>query len=131
MHLIEIANRQIRYDKRLTLTYRIKITRTKYSKKLTGKEYTRYKIRIPRELQKLLKNYDKFYFYKKDHVIHITTEEKEDMLCYCKIQKHGYDKMEYSFNLPKKLFSIQDSSYIVWNVFMENNKIIDTMIELN
>ena len=131
MQSIEIANREVRYDNQLRLTYKIKITRTIYTNKLTRKKYTRYKIRIPHELQNLLKNYDKLYFYKKDNMIHITTEEKDKILRSCKIQKQKYyNKMEYSFNLSKKLFNIQDSSYLMWNVLLENNKIIDSIVKL-
>ena len=131
MQTIEIANRQVNYDNQLRLAYKIKITKTTYTNKITRKKYTRYKIRIPQELQKLLTNNDKLYFYKKDDMIHITTEEKEDVLYSCKIQKQAYyKKMEYSFNLSKKLFNIQDSSYLVWNVLLENNRIIDSDVKL-
>lgn len=39
MQSIEIANKQIVYEHNLILTYQIKITRTKYANKETGKKY--------------------------------------------------------------------------------------------
>ena len=66
MQQIQIAKRQINYHHTLKLTYNIKITKTTYTNKQNKKKYTRYKIRIPEELQQLLKDTTQLYFNKKE-----------------------------------------------------------------
>ena len=107
-----------------------KITRGLYTNKKTGRRYERYKIRIPKDLRSLLRNYDRLYFNINEDEIHITTEENENTIHSCKIQKNRYKKnIEYSINLSKKIFNFQGLSCVKWNIFLENNEIKDITLE--
>ena len=57
MQTIQIAKRQINYKHTLHLTYKIKITKTTYTNKQNQKTYTRYKIRIPDNLQQQIQHH--------------------------------------------------------------------------
>ena len=104
MQQIQIAKRQINYHHTLKLTYNIKITKTTYTNRQNKKTYTRYKIRIPEEIQQLLKDTTQLYFKKdEDNNIHITTKPVQDILHKSKIQKNTYhNRTDYSLNLSKK-----------------------------
>ncbi|WP_323737526.1 hypothetical protein PXD04_11470 (plasmid) [Methanosphaera sp. ISO3-F5] len=117
MQSIEIANKEITYEHNIILTYKIKITKTRYINKQTGKVYEHYKIRIPSELHPFLKNKQKLYFSKKEEDIHITLERKDDSVHKCKIQRNKiYKKVDCYFNLSKKVFDIRKSTYLLWKV---------------
>jgi len=133
MQTIQIAKRQINYQHTIHLTYKIKITKTTYTNRQNKKTYTRYKIRIPEELQQLLKNTTQLYFNKyEDNQIHITTKPDEDTIHKSKIQKNTYhNRTDYSLNLSKKIFKIKEKTYLTWKITVENNKIIDSTIEIN
>ena len=133
MQEIQIAKRQINYQHTLQLTYKIKITKTTYTNKQNQKTYTRYKIRIPEELKQLLQNTDTLYFNKKeDNKIHITKKPDEDTIHKSKIQKTTYhNRTDYSLNLSKKIFNIDEKTYLTWKILVENNKIKDGTIELH
>ena len=132
MQTIQIAKRQINYQHTIHLTYKIKITKTTYTNRQNKKTYTRYKIRIPEELQQLLQNTEKLYFNKEeDNNIHITTKPVQDTIHKSKIQKHTYhNRTDYSLTLSKKIFNIEEKTYLTWKVLVENNKIKDSTIEL-
>ena len=135
MQTIQIAKRQINYKHTLHLTYNIKITKTTYTNKQNQKTYTRYKIRIPEELQQLLKNTTQLYYNKEeeeDNTIHITTKPDKDSIHKSKIQKNTYhNRTDYSLNLSKKIFNIREKTYLTWKITVENNKIKDSTIEIN
>jgi len=133
MQEIQIAKRQINYQHTLQLTYKIKITKTTYTNKQNQKTYTRYKIRIPEELKQLLKNTDTLYFNKKeDNKIHITKKPDKDSIHKSKIQKNTYhNRTDYILNLSKKIFKIENKTYIKWKILLKNNKIKDSTIEIN
>jgi len=133
MQTIQIAKRQINYQHTIHLTYKIKITKTTYTNKQNQKVYTRYKIRIPEELQQLLQNTTQLYFNKKeDNNIHLTTKPAQDTIHKSKIQKHTYhNRTDYSLNLSKKIFNIKEKTYLTWKITVENNKIKDSTIEIN
>lgn len=131
MQSIEIAKRQITYHHDITLTYKIKIIRTVYTNKQSNKKYVRYKIRIPDELQQILQYENRIYFNKIDDVMHISTMENEYTVYDCKIQKSSFNKrIEYSFNLSKKVFEVEGYNYFIWTVKIENNKISDSIVML-
>jgi len=121
MQTIQIAKRQINYKHTLHLTYKIKITKTTYTNKQNQKTYTRYKIRIPEELQQLLKNTTQLYFNKKeDKKIHITTKPDNNTIHKSKIQKNTYhNRTDYILNLSKKIFNIEEKTYLTWKVLVE------------
>ena len=121
MQEIQIAKRQINYQHTLQLTYKIKITKTTYTNKQNQKTYTRYKIRIPEELKQLLQNTDTLYFNKKeDNKIHITTKPDNNTIHKSKIQKNTYhNRTDYILNLSKKIFNIEEKTYLTWKVLVE------------
>jgi len=132
MQTITIAKRQINYQHKLTLTYKLKITKTTYTNKENTTQYTKYKIRIPEELKTILKNQDKLYFNKIGNQIHITTRKKQTTIHVCKIQKNKHKQnTTYIFNLSKKVFKIKEEHhYIKWTVEIQNNNITDSTITL-
>ena len=133
MQQIQIAKRQINYHHTLKLTYNIKITKTTYTNKQNKKTYTRYKIRIPEEIQQLLQNTDTLYFNKEeDNKIHITTKPDNNTIHKSKIQKNTYhNRTDYVLNLSKKIFNIKEKTYLSWKITVENNKVKDSTIELH
>lgn len=132
MESIEIANRQIEYNKEITVKYKLKIIKSKYNSKINDKIYTNYKIRIPRELIVLLEKYNALYFTIIDDRVHITPSKKENYLHKAKIQKHYYDYVtEYMINLSKKVFSLDDNQYFNWKITIEDNTIIDSTASIS
>ena len=131
MQSIEIAKRQIMYNNTLTLTYTIKITKTEYYNKQAKKRYTRYKIRIPEELQQVLQDDNVIYFKKIDNLVHINTRKDDESMYKCKIQKNMYNqRVEYSFNLSKKVFNLKDKKFFCWTIKLNNNTIKDSVAQL-
>ena len=133
MQQIQIAKRQINYHHTLKLTYNIKITKTTYTNRQNKKTYTRYKIRIPEEIQQLLQNTTQLYFNtEEDNKIHITTKPDNNTIHKSKIQKNTYhNRTDYVLNLSKKIFKLENKTSITWKVLVENNKIKDSTIKLH
>lgn len=133
MQSLEITknNLILNYDSVICLEYRLKITRINYLNKTTNKVYSRYKIKIPHELNTLLINKKYLFFTIIDNKIHITDMKRFKNCRRVKIQKYRYkDILSYNVNLPKKMFDFNLGEYLLWNIELYNNILLDSTAEI-
>ena len=129
--LLLSKNKQLGYDDKIILEYCIKITRTEYTSRITDKCYSRCKIKVPKELEKVLANENYLFFSSVDDNVHITVSEPSFVVHKAKIQKYCYNKtVEYSLNLSKKVFDLSIGGYFYWKISLEDYRIIDSVAEI-
>ena len=133
MQSLEITknNLVLNYDNTIRLEYRLKITKIDYLNKTTNKIYSRYKIKIPNELNTLLHNKQYLFFTIIDNKIHITDMKVKKNCRRVKIQKYAYnDSLSYNVTLPKKMFDFSQGDYLSWKIELNNNTIKDSTAEI-
>ncbi|WP_302290260.1 hypothetical protein [Methanosphaera stadtmanae] len=132
MNTLQLSdNKQLSYDNKIMLEYCIKITRTEYTSKIRDKCYSKCKIKVPKELRKVLAKENYLFFSSMDENVHITVTEPSVVVHKAKIQKYCHNKrVEYSLNLSKKVFNLEDGDYFYWKIHLEDNTLINSVAEI-
>ena len=133
MQSLEITknNLILNYDTVIHLKYTLKITRINYLNKTTNKIYSRYKIKIPSELNAVLLDRKYLFFNIINGKTHITDIKLYKNCHRVKIQKYEYNNiLSYNVTLPKKLFNFNLGEYLSWNIELYNNIILDSTAEI-
>lgn len=133
MQSLEITknNLVLNYDNIICLEYTLKITKIDYLNKTTNKIYSRYKIKIPNELNRILHNKQYLFFTIIDNKIHITDMKVKKNCRRVKIQKYMYNNsLSYNITLPKKMFDFNQGDYLSWKIELNNNTLKDSTAEI-
>lgn len=133
MQSLEITknNLILNYDNIIYLEYTLKITKIEYTNKTTNKTYSRYKIKIPHELNTILHHKQYLFFNIIDNKIHITDMKVKKNSRKVKIQKYQYNNsLSYNVTLPKKMFDFNMGDYLSWKIELNNNTLKDSTAEI-